>query len=213
MKENLAKVFMNSKLLLICGIAASILMFASGIATTVVYRNISWGLPNFFTALLSIGILISYRTGETNCQKMLIGSLIFFLMYDAITMVASAISVASPTLLIVRCAFVAALFFLIFTNHLILQSDHTGTRVASFVNQCALIVLLAALVFFTIKLGFEDGTTIANWFYDIGLVAAVTMIVCIETKIQTYRLIRAEGKKNGTWNDESRAKNKAIFKF
>ena len=47
MKENLTKVFMNSKLLLICGIAASILMIASGIATTVVYRNISWGLPNF----------------------------------------------------------------------------------------------------------------------------------------------------------------------
>ena len=213
MKENLKKVFMNSKLLLICGIAASILMIASGIATTVAYQNVSWGLPNYFVALLSIGILISYRTGETNCQKMLIGSLIFFLMYDAINMVVTAVSIASPALLIGRCVFVAVLFFLIFTNHLILQSDHTGTRAASFVNQCALIVLLLTLVFYTVKLGFEEGTTVANWFYDLGLVAAVTMIVCIETKIQIYRMIRAEGKKNGTWNDESRAKNKAIFKF
>ena len=46
-----------------------------------------------------------------------------------------------------------------------------------------------------------------------SLLATVTMITCVESRVQKYKARRSAAMKDGTWTEEERQKSKKIFKF
>ncbi|MBP5155939.1 MAG: hypothetical protein J6252_05090, partial [Clostridia bacterium] len=101
----------------------------------------------------------------------------------------------------------------ILIHHIILQTDHKGDMVLMYVNQ---IVLIIAILVQTAEFVLQIISS-TNMYYDkihsFGVLAVVTMITCMESRIQKYKGRRYSAINAGTWTPEERMKCKKIFKF
>lgn len=107
--------------------------------------------------------------------------------------------------------FMTVFLTLIFINHILLQIDHKGESKVILISQLVLIVAIIWQFAELIAQVLSGGQ-----YYDIinsfSLLSAVTMITCMESRIQKYKARRTEGLREGKWTEEERLKCK-IFKF
>ncbi len=205
--------FTNSNTLLLSAMFAEIFYLIAGVLAIEKSGNNLVALPHFLIAALLIILLISLKNGETNCQKATLGALIFYICADNLTVAVNGISSKDAVILKLIPFVLTALYFIVFINHLLLQSDHIGISLPEMVNKIVLAVLPVCIIAYMIALGAKANTKEYEWIYDIASLFAVLLIVCVEAKIQSYKKFRAESKQNGTWNEETRAKAKETFKI
>ena len=213
MKEMLKTVFNNSKVLLVSCIIGCISFIIAGVLYIGDYGLLSYSFPLFCVALVLISLFVSYKNGETNCQKSLMGALLFYLFADNLDMFATSLDYNGiNNVITIRTGISVILALIIFYNYLAAQSDHIGIKINVIISQATIFVML---VFFIISFiqTLKAGVLASDIFFYIAQISTYIMIVCIETKVQIYKRIRMRLKSEGAWNDDTRQENKKIFKL
>ena len=213
MKKVLKNVFNDSKVLLVSCIVGCISFVIAGILYIGDYGLFNYSFPLFCVALVLISLFVSYKNGETNCQKSLMGALLFYLFTNNLDMFATSLDFNGiSNVITIRTAISVLLAFIIFFNYLAAQSDHIGIKRNVIISQ---VTIFAMFVFFIVSFvqTLKAGALVSDIFFYIAQISTYIMIVCIETKVQIYKGIRMKLKSENAWNDETRIENKKIFKL
>ena len=213
MKKILKIFFNNSKVLLISCIVGCISFIIAGVLYIDEYKLFSYSFPSFCVALVLFSLLASYKNGETNCQKSLMGALLFYLFANNINMFATSIDYNGiNNIITIRTGVSALLALIIFYNYLVAQSDHVGIKTNVIISQGTILVMF---IFFVVSFvqTMNAGILASDIFFYIAQFFTYITIVCIETKVQIYKGIRIKLKSNNAWNDDARIENKKIFKL
>ena len=213
MKSVLKTIFNNSKVLLVSCIVGCISFIISGVLYIGDYKLFSYSFPSFCVALVLISLFVSYKNGETNCQKSLMGALLFYLFADNLDMFATSIDYNGiNNVITIRTGISALLALIIFYNYLVAQSDHIGIKRNVIISQATILVMF---IFFIVSFvqTLKVSVLVSDIFFYIAQISTYIMIVCIETKVQIYKGIRMKLKSDNIWNDEARIENKKIFKL
>ena len=213
MKKTLKNIFSSSKVLLVSCIIGCVSFIIAGFLYLGDYGLFSYSLPNFCVALVLISLLVYYKSGDTNCQKSLMGALLFFLFADNLIMFATSLDYNGiGNAFTIRTGISVVLALIIFYNYLVAQSDHIGIKKSVIISQVA---IFAMFIFFIVSFvqTLQAGALVSDIFFYIAQICTYIMIVCIETKVQIYKGIRLSLKSEGKWNDEARMENKKMFKL
>lgn len=108
--------------------------------------------------------------------------------------------------------FMTIFLTIMFINHLLLQIDHKGDTKIIKASQIMLVIAIVVQIAETLVqiINHQMYFMVLNSF---SLLATVTMITCVESRIQKYKARRSAAMKAGTWTEEERQKSKKIFKF
>ena len=219
--KKIDKIFMNSKMMIICGIISAIFYFIGYIPYLFDTENPAYMfdfIPEMMFSVLIILLIVAFKKREINIQKALMGALLFFFAQETFTNGFWSIEEFFAGL---HEELHLSLFFItlgimeyaVFFTHLLLQSDHVGKK-AFKVNQILSIILLFTLIVFDIYSIMKYGFDIINSGYILINLAEplfIIMIVCMETKIQNYKQTRYESIQNGTWNAKTKAEARKKF--
>ncbi len=202
-------IFSKSKLMIISGVL-SIIAYLVLIVSCIISPAPLIASYLIF-AVLNTLLLICYKKGETSCQKALAGAILGIQTYAYWTICSGMFGNSGGAIVFLEI-FMTIFLTIMFINHLLLQIDHKGDKKIIFASQ---IMLIIAVIWQFV----EFITQIASgaMYYDIinsfALLCTVTMINCMEARIQKYKARRAEAMAKGIWTEEERAKSKKIFKF
>lgn len=211
MKKKIENFYLKKSSFLFFGVTAMLGWLAWGISTIVCNNPIKLAIFGVIFFLLTGGMTLSYIKGETNIQKMLFGSLILFLIVDYIEIVEVYITYQIiPTAIVTGITLVILIVF--FICHALQQQDHIGKTVNVVINQCCGIIIILTVAFLTV--GLVYGTIVlTDYTFSVAMVFTTCLIICMETRINVYKQIRAKHKANGDWNEETRAEAKKLFKI
>ena len=213
MNKTLMNIFNNSKVLLASCVVGCICFIVAGVLYIGDYSLFSYAFPLFCVALLLISLFVSYKNGETNRQKSLMGALLFYLFADNLDMFATSLDFNGiSNIITIRTGISVVLALVIFYNYLVAQSDHVGIQRNVIISQVA---IFAMFIFFIVSFiqTLKTGVLVSDIFFYIAQISTYIMIVCIETKVQIYKGIRMKLKSENAWNDNTRIENKKIFKL
>ncbi len=202
-------VFTKSKLLIISGIISAVGYFALAVISGITSANLIE--QYLILGALSLLLLICYKKGETSCQKALVGASLGVLMYAYWGIMAGFISAEKNSIGYLEL-FMTIFLTIMFINHLLLQIDHKGDTIIINVSRIMLVIAIVLQIAETVNqvINHQEYYMILNSF---SLLSTVTMIACIESRIQKYKARRSAAMKNGTWTEEERQKSKKIFKL
>ena len=202
-------IFTKSKLMIICGILSVAGYFALACISVITSAHLTE--QYLILAVLSGLLLICYKKGETSCQKALIGSILGVLMYAYWGIMAGFIEAEKNSIGYLEL-FMTIFLTIMFINHLLLQIDHKGDTKIIKVSQIMLVIAIVVQIAETLVqiINNQQYFMVLNSF---SLLATVTMITCVESRIQKYKARRSAAMKAGTWTEEERQKSKKIFKF
>ena len=202
-------IFAKSKLMIISGVISVIVNLALAVIDAI---NCPPLIAQYLIfAILPALILLCYRKGETSAQKALIGAVLGILMYANWTMLSGIYGLGS-TGIVTLGTFLTIFYTILFINHILLQIDHKGDKQIILASQ---IMLIVAVIwqFMEMIAQFFNGGQYYNVLTSIGILSLVTMITCVESRIQKYKARRSAAMASGTWTEEERQKSKKIFKF
>jgi len=170
-----------------------------------------WGVYSVLFAIL-LGLLFwSYKRGETNLQKMLLGGLLVSLLAVCFEQLARYVSNGTVSGMVYFGSCVI-LILIIIVAHMMQQSDHTGASSSAVVGQCSGLLNIALLVW-DIYLAVTGQFGITELLWTVCIAATVVFIVSMETRIKEYKKIRAEKRAAHCWTEEERQKAKLLFKL
>lgn len=203
-------IFTKSKLMIISGILGVIgYLFLT--VTSII--NSAPLVSNYLiiTVLLAL-LLICYKKGETSCQKALSGAVLGIFTYAYWVILSGTYGNYAGDIVTYLEIFMTLFITVIFINHLLLQIDHKGSKKVIVVSRVILVIAIICQIAEFFAQIFTGG-----FYYDIinsfSLLCAVTMITCMESRIQKYKARRSAAMDAGTWTEEERQKSKKIFKF
>ena len=202
-------IFTKSKLMIICGIFSIAGYFALACISVITSAHLTE--QYLILAVLSALLMICYRKGETSCQKALAGAIMGVLMYAYWGIMAGFIGAEKNSIGYLEL-FMTIFLTIMFINHLLLQIDHKGDAKIIHISRIMLVIAIVLQVAETLA------QIINNQMYymvlnSFSLLSTVTMITCMESRIQKYKARRSTAMKAGTWTEEERKKSKKIFKF
>lgn len=202
-------IFTKSKLMIISGVISVVVNLGLAVVNAISYPPLV-AQYLIFAALPAL-ILICYKKGETSAQKALIGAVLGIAMYANWTMLSGIYGLGSAGIVILG-AFLTIFYTILFINHILLQIDHKGDNKVIRASQ---IMLIIAILWQLAELiaQFFSGGQYYNVLSSIGFLSLVTMITCVESRIQKYKARRSAAMAAGTWTEEERQKCKKIFKF
>lgn len=215
------KIFMNSKMMITCGIISAIFYFVGYIPYIFDTDNPAYMfdfVPEMMFSVIIILLLIAFKKGEINIQKALMGALLFYFAQETFSNGFWSIENYfagwhDEPIISIIFIILGICEYIIFFTHLLLQSDHVGRKTFK-INQILSIFLFFALIILDMYYLIKDGFDFIDSSYmliDLAEPLFIIMIVCMETKIQNYKLIRSSSIQNGTWNAEAKAEARKKF--
>lgn len=202
-------IFTKSKLLIISGLLSIAGYLA--LACISIINSAHLTEQYLILAVMPCLLLVCYKKGETSCQKALVGAILGILMYAYWGIMAGFIKAEKNTIGYLEL-FMTIFLTIMFINHLLLQIDHKGEVKIVLISQVMLIIAIVLQIAETLA-----QITNNQMYYMVlnsfSLLSTVTMITCIESRIQKYKARRSAAMKAGTWTEEERQKSKKIFKF
>ena len=105
----------------------------------------------------------------------------------------------------------AALFVILFFNHLSINSFHHSTKGRILLNQIIALVLVGyqvAVIIIAALTSPDAEFVISKTVQSLGIIFIADIIVCIETKLNAYKLIREASAEDGSWTEKKKAKTK-----
>ena len=202
-------IFTKSKLLVISGVVSAASYFA--LACISVINSAHLTEQYLILAALSALLMICYKKGETSCQKALVGAVLGVLMYAYWGIMAGFIGAEKNSIGYLELCMTIFLTIM-FINHLLLQTDHKGDTKIINVSRIMLVIAIVLQIAETLAqiINNQEYYMVLNSF---GLLSTVTMVTCIESRIQKYKARRSAAMNAGTWTEEERQKSKKIFKL
>ena len=202
-------IFTKSKLLIISGFLSVAGYFALACISIITSAHLTE--QYLILAVLSALLLICYKKGETSCQKALVGAALGVLMYAYWGIMAGFIGAEKNSIGYLEL-FMTIFLTIMFINHLLLQIDHKGDTKIINVSRIMLVIAIVLQIAETLAqiINNQEYYMVLNSF---GLLSAVTMVTCIESRIQKYKARRSAAMNAGTWTEEERQKSKKIFKL
>ena len=192
---------------LICFIGATVFSFNVGLSMVV---------TNGLQLVFIIVLIWAFVKHEATIMHTVIGaSLIVYIISD-ITAIIGDVSLVSFTgsigIAYAISIIDAVLFVILFINHLAINSAHKSVNGKILFNQIIIIILAAyqiATMVILLVSGYTDALSAV--FIPLAKVFLFAMIVCIESKLNAYKLIREECQANGTWTDEMKENAKKYY--
>ncbi len=202
-------IFTKTKLMIISGILSIVGYFVLACISIITSAHLTE--QYLILAVLSTLLLISYKKGETSCQKALVGAILGVLMYAYWSIMAGFIEAEKNSIGYLEL-FMTIFLTIMFINHLLLQIDHKGDSKIIYVSQIMLVIAILLQIAETLAQICNNQMyyMVLNSF---SLLSTVTMISCIESRIQKYKAKRSDAMKAGIWTEEERQKSKKIFKL
>ncbi len=202
-------IFTKSKVMVISGIISVAGYFALACISVITSAHLTE--QYLILAALSALLLICYKKGETSCQKALIGATLGVLMYAYWGIMAGFIEAEKNSIGYLEL-FMTIFLTIMFINHLLLQIDHKGDTKIIKVSQIMLVIAIVLQLAETLA-QIINNQMYFNILNSFSLLGTVTMITCVESRVQKYKARRSAAMKVGTWTEEERQKGKKIFKF
>ena len=216
-------VFAKSELMIV---AAFMGIVGSIVAT---YMNIKaaweiYGTIQFiFIGLLLIALLIFYKLGETNCQKMLSGALLMVCVEFRWMEALDVFGFGNALIQGISLA-MGILTTIVFINHLLMQVDHIGNRSLATINSVILCIMVILQIIRVVNVithpeildqMFGDNVWAKKAaFYDwLALLGTNFVVVCMEARIQKYKARRFVAKMEHRWDDQEKELSKKIFRL
>lgn len=202
-------IFTKSKLLVISGVVSAASYFALACISVITSAHLTE--QYLILAALSALLMICYKKGETSCQKALVGAVLGVLMYAYWGIMAGFIGAEKNSIGYLELCMTIFLTIM-FINHLLLQTDHKGDTKIINVSRIMLVIAIVLQIAETLAqiINNQEYYMVLNSF---GLLSTVTMVTCIESRIQKYKARRSAAMNAGTWTEEERQKSKKIFKL
>ncbi len=202
-------IFTKSKLMIVSGVISIIVNLVLVVSSIVTHAPVVAQYLIF--AFLPALILIFYKKGETSAQKALIGAVLGIVLYANWTMLSGVYGLGSSCVVTLGII-VTILYTILFINHILLQIDHKGDKQIIIVSQIVLVIAIICQ-FAEMIVQIFNGGQYYNVLTSISFLSLVTMITCVESRIQKYKARRYAAMSSGTWTEEERQKSKKIFKF
>ena len=218
----MTKLLTKTKFLVVCAVITLILFIAGNLPYSFM-EDYSFYRFDVLVTLVDcvclIALLIAFKKGETNVQKTLLGALIYGSMIGTFQNFIDYVDILSNGYAdFVYDTVLFAAFSIgeigLFVSHVILQSDHKGSKKAIYaIYVFVAIGIIANIVdaIHEINLGLTDGSLylLNNFGCDFFFLT----ILCIEARVQAYKEIREKATANGTWTPEAKAEAKKLFKI
>ncbi len=169
-------------------------------------------LFSLFAVFILSCLTVSYKKGETSCQKALAGGVLAVTSLFMWTIALDGITYSFvPSLVTVEI--ISALFYtVVFINHLILQSEHSGKNTFTVICQVILFIAIYLQIVELLLQAFSKGEKF-DFLLGLGFLSVITLTTCMETRIQKYKARRTKALSENNWTDEEREKSKKIFKL
>ena len=202
-------IFTKSKLMIVSGVISVVVNLVLAVIDVISYPPLVAQYVIF--ASLPALILVCYKKGETSAQKALIGAVLGIAMYANWTMLSGIYGLGSSDIVTLG-TFLTIFYTILFINHILLQIDHKGDKKIILASQ---IMLIIAIIWQLTEMiaQFFNGGQYYNVLSSMGFLSLVTMITCVESRIQKYKARRSAAMAAGTWTEEERQKSKKTFKF
>lgn len=205
MQENNSKGFLNDKFLFLSGILGAVLAVIHGILAT---KAGTWqvGLVDLFIALMVINCLIGYDKHMKNAVKVTLASVISSL-FVTVVYLTPGLSTHDAIFQGVACLL---LLFVLITFFLISSDSHGEEKKL----KCHKASGMLAVFWFIVCAVLEgirmttNASSLRLFFLNLTEIFVVTFIVCIETKLSTYKALRDQAVADGKWTDEEKQKMK-----
>jgi len=212
MKENLKKLFISKSMLVTCSAVAIVFWVLWGAFCLIDGFNYALATDAVFYIAIIIGLLVSYDKGETNVQKVLLGSLFIFLCDSNLKVLWDFVGEKDVFRIVVHII-TFVLSVVVFVSHITLQSDHVGAKRGNLFNQLCSLLLIVLAFYGVNQAFFVKEVSVLDMTFIPALVLTYLVIICIETRVQAYKKLRADAMAKNNWNEETRTKAKEIFKF
>ena len=207
--EKMMNSFYLSKYTFIVSMALSCLGIVGWFASAGGYLKIC--LYAVLYLMIIVLLFMAYKNGEINAQKMLMGSLLILYVHNYGNMIVSDYNNGAwDSMIYSLIVFVLAV--IVFAIHLLQQMDHSGKSESVSIGQISGLIIIVVLGW-DIYRGIVDDLSICAVSFGISVMAAVVMIICMETRIAEYKKIRDTKRAAGCWTDEAREEARKIFKI
>lgn len=204
-------IFTKSKLMIISGVLG-ILCFLF-LAVNALFPFFTGFVNYAIMAALSVALLVCYIKGETSAQKALAGAVLAAIVFWYWQISVGAFGAGTSPVIDILEQILTGALTVILIDHIILQTDHRGDMALIYINQAVLIfAILVQTAEFALQI-ISDTNMYYDKIHSFGVLAVVTMITCMESRIQKYKARRYNAMKAGTWTPEERMKSKKIFKL
>ncbi len=145
-----------------------------------------------FSAVCVAALYSTYRKHSKNVTKALMGALLMSQLNIGISLLNSAISVGNTVAIILDTVFSLAATVL-FINHMLINSDHHSSPAMISMNQVLAIIIAVVNTVSSAYwlLSVRDALTITASIFDIiGFIGTALVVVCVESRLDAYRLDR-----------------------
>jgi len=155
-------------------------------------------LPSIFelgieiiNVLIVFGITASYKAHEKNIMKTLFGALLMGrIIYTFFSWTNIFFENPGSTLDLVMVAIFTLLYIVLFINHLVLGYGHKSNPSRTSLNRVAGALILLCIIIECIPYFISTIFTVTNILGIIAEAAIIIEILCIETKVDAYKIIR-----------------------
>ena len=204
------KIFENEEFMKACAIIAFFGGFLVASLTFSAFGRPDAQVPFYIVqGLLAIFLYRSYREHEKNVMKGLLGALLCELLLSEFCYIFGAFSERLASMFsagfgegfmfIIIESIIIGMQILMFINHFAINSDHHSSPGKIKLNQYLLLgvmlVLLLQKIVFALVIGISDTARViwqASWF--VFEICTYALIICIESRLDFFRIIREGGK-------------------
>jgi len=204
--------FFQKKSILVFSIILSLFLWAISLGNSLMYNlRPSFACNSGLFFLLVLGMLLAYNKGNINIQKMLFGSILFAFVKFLIDVIIESFGAGMITIGWV-CVVLLLFSVIIFVFHMLQQTEHDGKKAYIVINHlCGVVILLGIIILIISKI---NGTlSYSNFIGPLAAAFTYLMVICMESRVAAYKLLRTESRQNGTWTEEKRNEAKRLFKL
>jgi len=208
MKKLLNKFYLNRFTFIISSVVAFVGFMVWGI-NYIIKSNYTKAMIAFIFAILILMLFIAYKKGQTNLQKMLLGGLLTYMVFDYLSSLINHLQMSYPASTI-TWILNSIFIIIVFISYMRQQMDHKGASISTVVSQCCGIMMVGAFLHQLYNAYYMISTlpTVLWW---ISISATYIYIIAMCTRINEYKKIRTAKKAEGNWTEEERKKAKKIF--
>jgi len=207
MVEKIRKIYLNKTLFIVSSAIAVCCYLVDAIQAIV-----NGMFADYALILIALVVLLQWAffAGQINVQKMLFGAMLLAMVQEQCSILQLDAALGGGAIAMDVAVLVFAI--VVFVCHIYQQMDHKGKSMASLINQ--LLGLIAFFFALTAVVNMLYAPAMfGNYVFLFGFAANTIMIICMETRVETYKQIRDKARAEGTWTEENRQEAKKLFKL
>ncbi len=154
-------------------------------------------IPSVIRLMCMLVLWFTYKAHNKNAMKGMMGAILMALLLEGNSMLAKAVILADKIIVPIYLVCAAALFI----SHFVINSTRHPSPASVKLNQILAFLLAAAdLAWYIVWIPHETAilTSVADCVYGISFACLTAAIVCVESRLDAYRLDR----ENAGWTEE-----------